>query len=446
MPETQAIREAHPLRETLGLKIYRAVSGAARPLADIVLNQRLKAGKEDASRIDERRGIPGQERPNGPLVWIHGASVGESLSILPLVNELSRRNADISFVVTTGTVTSAQLMSNRLPERAVHQYAPVDHPSFVDSFLDHWRPDAVFFVESEFWPNLIEKARKAIPFMALVNGRMSPRSFADWQRQPNSIRYLLSAFDVILAQDNQNAERLAALSGRDVKMLGNLKYAAAPLPAEQRELDALRRQFSGRPLWLAASTHPREEETVLSAHEIVKQSIPDIATIIAPRHPTRGGDIRTLATAAGLTCAQRSADETMSDTTDIYIADTLGELGLLYRLSDIAFIGGSMIEKGGHNPLEPAQLGSAILHGPNIFNFQDTYRDMRRSGGAALVRNERELASAIQRILKDEKTRAAIAEAARIEAQVNADKILHDISNALFPNIPTNSQHIVSDK
>ena len=216
--------------EPVGLKLYRTLSGAAGPVAAYILKQRLKAGKEDPSRIDERRGITNKPRPDGPVIWIHGASVGESLSILPLVKRLNDHRADIRFLVTTGTVTSANLMAERLPAEAIHQFIPLDHPAFVENFLNHWQPDAALFVESEFWPNLILKARERIPFMAIVNGRISPNSYEDWQKKKRTIRYILSAFDLIIAQDKKNTERLKTLSARDVLTFGNLKHAAPPYP------------------------------------------------------------------------------------------------------------------------------------------------------------------------------------------------------------------------
>jgi 3-deoxy-D-manno-octulosonic-acid transferase len=423
-------------REPLGLKLYRAASRIAEPIARIALNRRLQAGKEDAARINERRGVASRARPEGPLIWIHGASVGESLSVIPLVKHLRDLRADWRFMVTTGTVTSAQLLAERLPDNAFHQYIPLDHPDFVHSFMDHWRPDAAIFVESEFWPNLILAARKTAAFMALVNGRISPRSYDDWRRQPNSIKFLLSSFDLILAQDRQNAERLETLSGRKVEMLGNLKNAAPPLPASDDELHRLKTQIGGRPFWLAASTHPGEEETVFAAHKILRHECDQLLTIIAPRHPARGGELARLAGEESLRAVRRSNGHAISGETDIYLADTLGELGLLYRLSDVAFVGGSINPKGGHNPLEPARLDTAILHGPEIFNFNEIYAQMRKAGGAALVRNERELASAVRRLFADAKTRAAMAKAARKVAERNAVQILDEICGALTARFP----------
>lgn len=422
---------AEILSEPFGLMVYRKASRVMRPVAELALRRRLGEGKEDPARIDERRGVPGRERPEGPVVWIHGASVGESLSVLPLVHRLKSLRPDVNFLVTTGTITSARLMAERLPDGAFHQYIPLDHPSFVESFLDHWRPQAALFVESEFWPNLILAARERVAFMALINGRVSPKSFEQWSRKPRTIRFVLSAFDILLAQDSQNAERLRALSGREVLSLGNLKNAAAPLPAASDALDGLRREINGRPVWLAASTHPGEEDVVFSAHRTLKQVFPSLLTILAPRHPERGEEVRALGATFGLKINLRSLKRPIEPDTDVYLADTLGELGLFYRLSDISFVGGSLTPKGGHNPLEPARLGGAILHGPYTFNFVETYGDMRAPGGAALVRNDRELATAIRRLLSDDKTRLAMAGAAQRAAEASAERVLNDIATLI---------------
>lgn len=420
------------LTEPIGLRLYRSASRALGPVAEFALARRLKAGKEDPARIGERRGVPGKARPQGPLYWIHGASVGESLSVLPLVHRLKTLRPELSFLVTTGTTTSARLMAERLPEGALHQYIPIDHPRFVDSFLAHWRPQAAIFVESEFWPNLILSARARTDFMALINGRVSPKSFEEWSKRRQTIRYVLSAFDMLLAQDRQNAERLKTLSGREVATFGNLKNAAPALPAAGDILGALKKSIGARPLWLAASTHPGEDDAVFSAHKALKTAFPDILTILAPRHPERGAQVRDLAAAAGLSARRRSLDEAITPETDIYIADTLGELGVFYRLSDVSFVGGSLTPKGGHNPLEPARLGGAILHGPYTFNFVETYSEMRSAGGAALVRNDRELATAVRRLLSDEKTRLAMACAARNTAEASAERVLNEISELVL--------------
>ncbi|MBY0421393.1 MAG: hypothetical protein K2Q06_03745, partial [Parvularculaceae bacterium] len=282
---------------------------------------------------------------------------------------------------------------------------------------------------------LILSARERVDFMALVNGRISPQSFEDWKKRLPTIRYVLSAFDVLIAQDKQNAERLAALSGRAVETFGNLKNAAPPLPALTRELDRLRGECAGRPVWLAASTHPGEEEAVLAAHQALKPIFPGLLTILAPRHPTRGSEVSELARGLGLEVRRRSENATIDAGTDIYVADTLGELGIFYRLSDIAFVGGGLTPKGGHNPLEPARLGGAILHGPYTFNFVETYGEMRAAGGSALVRNDRELATAVRRLLADDKTRRAMADAAQRAAEASAERVLNDVSAVVLERL-----------
>lgn len=416
-----------PPTEPWGLKLYRAASGAGGLFARALLRRRLAEGKEDSARLGERSGEALRLRPEGRLCWIHGASVGESLSVVPLVERLTARDPGLSALVTTGTVTSAKLMAERLPPRAFHQFAPLDHPSFVGRFLDHWRPDMALFVESEFWPNLILKARATASFMALVNGRVSPRSFESWKRRPKTIRYLLSQFDFLAAQDHQNAERLSALSGRMVPTFGNLKNAAAPLPADETALAVLTRDVADRPVLLAASTHPGEEEKVIEATLLLRSEVPRLLVIVAPRHPARGPEIETAATTAGLRTARRSGSAAIAPDTELYVADTLGELGIFYRIAGATFVGGSLADKGGHNPLEPARLGPAILHGPNVFNFAETYRDMRSAGGSALVRNERDLAAAARRLFADELTRKAMADSARRSAEASGERVLTEI-------------------
>ena len=326
-----------------------------------------------------------------------------------------------------------------MPAGAIHQFIPVDHPRFVRGFLGHWRPDCAIFVESEFWPNLLIETRRRASFMALVNGRVSPKSFEEWKGKPQSIRFLLSTFDLLIAQDRQNAERLSALAGRDVPSFGNLKNAAPPLPGDALEETRILARLDGRPFWLAASTHPGEEEQIFAAHRTLKTEFPGIVTLLAPRHPERGEEVAALALAAGLNARRRAKAEAIDRTTDIYVADTLGELGLFYRVSNVAFVGGSLIAKGGHNPLEPARLASAILHGPHIFNFVETYADIRGAGGAALVRNDRDLAAAVKRLFADEKTRLAMADAARIAAEKNAERVLSDVVASLNARRPARS-------
>lgn len=432
---TDTVKAAGP-EAPFGLRLYRLATELAGPFAPTILKRRLKIGKEDEARLAERMGVAGLPRPEGALAWIHGASVGESLSVLPVVERLRATRPDMRFLVTTGTVTSAQLMKERLPEGAFHQFAPLDRPRYVEAFLDHWRPDAAIFIESEFWPNLLLGTKARGTPAALINGRISPKSFEKWRKRPRSAEKLLSAFSVIVAQDGKNAERLRELGGRDVMSFGNLKLAAPPLPVDQEMLDGLRKMTGDRPLWLAASSHPGEEEVIALAHLRMRRERPDLLTIIVPRHPNRGAEVAEILRGHGIACARRSLGESIGPHTQAYIGDTLGELGLFYRLSDIVLVGGSIVAKGGHNPLEPARLHAAILHGPFIYNFVETYAELRGAGGAALVRNELDLDASMRRLFADDKTRTTMAAAAMKSAEARADLVLNDVIAALEPVLP----------
>ena len=362
------------------LRLYRRLSAVAVPLAPVLIKRRLKQGKEDPERIGERRGLSRDIRPSGPLVWIHGASVGEVLAAASLIERL--RALNLRILLTSGTVTSATIVAKRFPPDIIHQYVPYDSPRFVARFLDHWRPSLALFIESDLWPNLIlSSAARRLP-MVLINGRMSPRSFPRWRRASGTISALLSRFDICLAQSRVDAERFAALGGANVVTTGNLKLDVPAPPADPHKLDRLMLATRGRPVIVAASTHPGEEEILLQAHRALSKFFPSLLTVIVPRHPDRGPAIALTVATSGLAGALRSRDELPTAAAEIYVADTLGELGLFYRLAPIVFMGGSLVEHGGQNPIEAVKLGAAIVHGPHVFNFADVYEALDSSGGA----------------------------------------------------------------
>jgi len=397
-----------------GLALYRLLTEIGAPLIRLYLARRRARGKEDGERFGERLGQPSQPRPEGPLIWLHAASVGESLSLVPLIEGVQRNWPEHRLLMTTGTVTSAKLMAERLPDGVVHQYVPVDRIGYVRRFLDHWRPDLVLWAESEFWPHLVsEPARRGVP-LVLVNGRMSPRSYGRWQRYSGIIRRLLDGFTLCLAQTETDAERLRALGAPDTRCAGNLKFASRPLPADADALDELREAIGSRPVWLAASTHAGEEEIAGTVHTDLVPDHPELLTIIVPRHPDRGAEAASALAAAGLTVARRAAGDAIAPETDVYVADTIGELGLFYRLSPIAFIGKSLSADGGQNPIEAAQLGAAVVTGPKVSNFEEITRRMVAAGGAETVADADALSAAVGRLLADPElceSRAAAAQA-----------------------------------
>lgn len=400
-----------PLPATL--RFYRRLSAAVVPLTPVLLKRRLKQGKEDPARIDERRGITRHLRPAGPLVWIHGASVGEVLAAAALIERL--RALNIRILLTSGTVTSAGVVAKRFPPDIIHQYVPYDSPRFVARFLDHWQPGLALFIESDLWPNLIlAGAARRLP-MVLINGRMSHRSFPRWRRFSGTIAALLGRFDICLAQSEVDAERFSALGSRNVITTGNLKLDVQAPPADDARLERLMSVTRGRPVVVAASTHPGEEEILLNAHRALAVHFPSLLTVIVPRHPKRGEAIARMIAAAGAQIALRSLEELPTARTAIYVADTMGELGLFYRLAPIVFMGGSLVPHGGQNPIEAIKLNASIVHGPHVFNFTEVYDALDRAGGARRAGDGDTLTKQLGYLLNDAAARkASVAAAAQV--------------------------------
>jgi 3-deoxy-D-manno-octulosonic-acid transferase len=398
---------AEPL--PLTLRAYRLLTAMAAPLTNLMLVRRLKRGKELAERLPERRGISVIARPAGPLVWLHVASVGEMLSVLPLIERILGRG--ITVLLTGWTVTAAELAARRLPAGVIHQFIPIDAPQFVARFLDHWRPNLALFAESDLWPNLIMAASKRNIPLILVNGRVSERSFRRWKLLPQTIAALLGRFDLCLAQSGEDASRYAALGAPRHLTTGNLKLDVPAPPADAASLRELQVAVAGRLVIAAASTHPGEETELVNVHRKLRYAFPDLLTILVPRHPERGTAIADAVRGLGLTLAQRSLGELPRRSTEIYVADTLGELGLIYRIAPIVFIGGSLVEHGGQNPIEPAKLGAAIVHGPYVWNFAEIYSALDAAGGAEMAADTENLTVRIGTWLKNPEVRDQVARA-----------------------------------
>jgi 3-deoxy-D-manno-octulosonic-acid transferase len=397
-------------RLPITLRAYRRAMSAATPLAALWLKRRLRRGKEVRERLPERHGQSSIERPAGPLIWLHGASVGELNAVFPLIEAL--RAQDIRVLVTSGTVTSASVARARLPQDVLHQFIPLDTPRFVARFLQHWQPDLALFVESDLWPNLIVAASlRRIP-MVLVNGRMSEQSFRTWRSLKRTAAALLGKFDLCLAQSALDAERFSQLGMPVVHVTGNLKLDVPAPAADKDKLAALQAAIGDRPVLVAASTHPGEDDAIVEAHRRLRKTRSRLLTVIAPRHPERGPDILGAAQAAGSNGALRSTGALPDARTDIYVADTIGELGLFYRLAQVVFMGGSIVEHGGQNPIEAAKLGRAILHGPHVSNFADIYAALDAARGAEEIENVGHLTMRAGELLSDAAKRKAAGDAA----------------------------------
>jgi 3-deoxy-D-manno-octulosonic-acid transferase len=390
--------------------LWAVAASLAAPGLRMMLRLRLARGKELPGRLAERRGIDYSPRPPGPLLWLHAASVGETTSVLPVLPPLLANAPDLTVLFTTGTVTAAALLAKRLEHvqlgRVLHRFVPLDVPGWAGRFLDHWQPDAAAFLESELWPNLLAACRTRHIRLMLINARLSPRSFFRWRRAPGFARNLLGAFERVQARSEADADRLRALGAVCVEAPGDLKFSALPLPVDTAELERLQAVLAGRAVWLAASTHPGEEAIVLAAHRQIAARHPDLLTILAPRHPERGAAIA--AQASPLLVTRRALADMPPSSQGMWLVDTLGEMGLWYRLAPIAFVGRSLVPPGGgQNPLEPARLGCAIAVGPYTGNFPEHVALLRQADALAEVTDAAALAGFVTAMLADPVARRA---------------------------------------
>ncbi len=359
------------------------------------LQRRFVAKGGDPARWSERLGRSRVPRPEGSVIWIHAVSVGEMTSALPLIDALRSERPEATILLTTTTASAADLAAQRLPAGVEHRYAPLDHRPTIRRFLDHWRPERAIFVESEIWPvQVTELAHRRIP-LAVVSARLTERSAMRWKRiAPRLARWTFGRIDLILAQDQATADRARALGAARVEVAGSLKTAAARLPVEARARGELSAAIGSRPTWVAASTHDGEEEAVAAAHRRVLARHPDALCILAPRHAERAERIR--ARLGNSLLAQRSRGEMPTPETQIYLADTLGEMGTWYDLAPVAFLGGSLVPGiGGHNPLEAAAFGCRILTGPHTVNADAEFKRLIADGQAVRIGSAAELGHAV---------------------------------------------------
>jgi 3-deoxy-D-manno-octulosonic-acid transferase len=414
----------------LPVRLYGVAANLLEPLAYKRVSENLSRQGIPAKRLPERLGHATAPRPGGDLMWFHAASVGESLSVLRLIEHLGKIHPDLSFLLTSGTATSAQIVGKRLPPRTTHQFAPLDSRRIVTRFLDHWRPSAAVFVESELWPQMLRLTHAAGVPLALVNARISDNSARNWRRFPRTALHLMDHFRLIHCQDDRTANHLRDLGLSQAEAGTNLKSVAGPLPSNREELSRMQKIIAGRPVWLAASTHPGEDEVVLRAHRAMTGGNADALLILAPRHPERAHDIERLIAEHHFEGARRSTGMTITGQTRVYLADTLGEMGLWYALSPLTCVCGSFTDVGGHNPFEPAHAGSAVLHGPHYANFAEAYAQMQASDACIEVADADDLSAKLTTYLDDPDALDALRDRTRAFAVAQAD-VLDDFATTL---------------
>lgn len=386
------------------LLIYNILNVLLLPFWAVYLLYRAIKGKEQLSRLPERFGIASLPAPkNKKLIWIHVASVGETMSILTLIDKLKTTLPSCQILLTSGTVTSARIIKDKLKDVVIHQYLPLDNYLCINLFLNHWRPKLVLFVESEFWPCIISETAKRCKVIS-VNTRLSPKSCQDWQKYSVLIKPIIDSISLFMPQSLDDMERLKLIGAKNTLYLGNLKYCTNNQIINDKALLKLKAILKGREILLAASTHEGEDKLAAEVYCHLKKQNKDLLLIIAPRHPVRGKKIKQmLENELGLKIATRSINEKVANDTDVYLADTIGELNYFYSISPIAIVGGSFVPVGGHNIIEPAKLGSAIIIGPYYFNFQEICDEFAEKKAAQFVLDKEECIKAIEKLLKNPK-------------------------------------------
>jgi len=422
------------------LSLYKILVFLATPVLYGLLFLRKIKGKEDPKRINERRGLSSLPCPNGHLIWIHAASVGEAQSALILIDRIQKSNGNIHFLVTTGTVTSATLMASRLPSRAFHQYVPLDHPIWVNRFLDHWQPDLVLWMESELWPSMLDSMRRRHIPAILINARLSDVSFTRWKIVKSFAKKILSAFNIIITQTEKDAERYKSLTTQKVVATDNIKYSATPLPFNENDLSALQRKLKKRTVWLYASTHDGEEKLACDVHDTLKEKFPDLLTILVPRHPERRESLKNIHSNVTF---RGDNKQLPNANTDIYVADTLGELGLFYSLCDIAFIGRSFSNDGGggHNPIEAAQLNCAIMTGPNVQYQKEIFSALKDANAVLQVEDKQVFQEKLALLLNDTHARDIYKNNAKTFSD-EKNKAVDDVMAQVNLFIPKGQRHV----
>ncbi|MEM9576048.1 MAG: 3-deoxy-D-manno-octulosonic acid transferase [Pseudomonadota bacterium] len=424
------------MRPPFLFQLYQAATVVLVPFFAWIETRKLRNAGFPVQRAHEKLGHATVLREgSGPLIWFHAASVGESMSVLALITEMGQQVPRARFLITSGTATSARMVGGRLPPRTVHQFAPLDAPGPVKRFLKHWRPDGAVFVESELWPQMLRLTRATGAPLVLVNARLSARSRAAWARRPQTARFVLGCFRLILTQNDDMAQAMVDMHAPADRVARgiNLKALSDPLPQDPAVMAPLRTSLKGRPVWVAASTHKGEEEIILRAHQKLLTGHPDLLLLLVPRHPERSRDVARIIAQHGLSHVTRSKGE-LPDQEQVFLADTLGELGNWYALTEIIFLGGSLKPIGGHNPFEVAQAGSGTLSGPEVFNFSETYAEMIETGAARLVSDADEIAVEVDRMLTDRDVVETSGRAARAfvrDKSAHLKQIAERLCNAL---------------
>lgn len=406
------------------LKIYKILNIILSPLIVLIIIYRIYKKKEDRVRVGERFGFASKARPKGKLLWIHAASIGETISALPFIDACNKE-LDYKILLTTGTVTSARIAKKNLPKNVIHQYVPIENYFAIRKFLSHWQPQLAVFIESEFWPCLAHEASKICKVISL-NTRISDSAYKNWHSFRALFKAILSCFTAFMPQSLEDKAKLENLGFKNVKYIGNLKYSVPNLPCDLNELSDFKNQIKNRIVVLFASTHAGEEEIISKVYNKVQDPNKSLLIVIVPRHPIRSNQIYDYLQQNGYESILLSENKPITNTTEFYIIDEIGKLGLFFRIAPITVMGGTFVKVGGHNPIEAARLKSAIIIGPHAYNFKEICNDLKKAHAAIFVKNSDECIKAIKTLWQDKNSYNTYVENASALVR-KKERILEDV-------------------
>ena len=377
--------------------IYNIFNFLLLPLYLVIILFRITLGKDTLCSFLHKLSITNDIRPKGKLIWLHAASVGESMISITLVNALSKKHQDYHFLITTGTISSANIIKKSLTKNVTHQFTPIDNYFVVQHFLKHWKPDLGIFIESELWPCLLHNAAKNFDLI-LVNARLSDKSYHRWKKHKWFFKIITNSFRSIVVQSEVDLYKYQKLNCKNLMNFGNLKFANTALDVNDKSLLELKKIFNNKKIFVASSTHKEDETVIFQIIRDLRKS--GIITILIVRHPYRRDELAYKCDQLGLKYSMRSRDKTPSLDDDLYIVDSFGELGLFYSLASIVFVGGSF-RHGGHNLLEPAYFNNVIILGPDMSNFQNIATDMIINKAALQIKTTKALKDKIKFFASD---------------------------------------------
>ena len=380
--------------------IYNIAINLIILISPFIILVRLFKNKEDKIRFKEKFCSFSKKRGTGKLVWFHGSSVGEILSVIPLVEKLEKKKSIKKILITSSTLSSSNVLSNFKLTKTIHQFFPIDSNFLTEKFLNYWNPSVAIFIESEIWPNMLMNIKKKSLPLILLNARITKKSFNKWRMIPSMSKILFNTFNICFSQNKETKKYLKSLGSKKIKFLGNLKYSESKTQKENTLNNSLKNILNYKKVWCAASTHNSEEKICAIAHKKLKKKYKNLLTIIIPRHTQRAESIASEIQDIGLKIQIRSMKNKLSNNTEIYLADTYGETKSFYNICKTVFLGGSLINHGGQNPLEPVRLGCKVVHGPYIQNFTEVYQLLKKGGLSSKFNNVEQLVLLIDKSFK----------------------------------------------